>query len=68
MLYSLFLQILSAQGDLIDLLFVDDWNIFVVLFRWFLLLNPSAHFCNAFQDVVRYAGNYYERDSSLWIK
>jgi hypothetical protein len=68
MLFSLFLQIFFGQGTLIQFIYTDDFNWIANIFKAILWVNPSFHFCNAFQNIIQISGNHFDRSSALWIK
>lgn len=68
MLFSLFLQIFFGQGELLQFMYVKDDSWIANAFRNFLFINPSFHFCNAFQNIIGKAGNKFDASSALWIK
>ena len=68
MLYSLFIQIFFGQAEFLELMYSKDGQWLVVLFKILLYINPSFHFCNAFQSIIAIAGNRFDLASALWIK
>jgi hypothetical protein len=68
MLFSLFLQIFFGESTLIKFMYTSETNLVAAGFKKFLWINPSFHFCNAFQNVIATAGNHFDRGSALWIK
>lgn len=53
---------------IIQFMYTDEANILAAAFKKLLWLNPSFHFCNAFQNIVAVAGSRFDRGSALWIK
>lgn len=68
MLFSLFLQIFFGESLLIRFMYTSETNPIAAGFKKFLWINPSFHFCNAFQNIIGTSGNHFDRGSALWIK